>query len=159
MRAVLAKSLGSEAGEGEARAVAEGSYRVQLGICLLDTALDVRMGSRFHTTSERTGAIASWLRSTVYALGASGLPLGLVLLQNVYAQDSRTALCNLLAGELGFRHVVTQVGRTSLIARDSGLLVASRHKVLQQHFVPFPWHREWLHPACPCARGVHPAPR
>ena len=40
----------------------------QLGVCVADVALDVRMGSRFHTTSERTLAKCSWLRSLVYAL-------------------------------------------------------------------------------------------
>ena len=44
--------------------------------------------------------------------------------------------------ELGLRHIITQVGRTSLLSRDSGLLVASRFPVLYQHFVAFPWHRE-----------------
>ena len=158
-----------------------------LGVCMLDTALDARMGSRFHTTSERTRAIVSWLRSVTCALAAANDSLaegglGLVICQNVYAQDSRTDLFNLLAGELvcqcvlptsmilslslslgicentqkrarapnhdghtrsraythvqihmhthviqGFRHVVTQVGRKSLMSRDSGLLIASRY--------------------------------
>ena len=98
----------------------EGS--VDVGVCVVDAALDVRMGSRFHTTSERTIAICSWLRSLVDTLSAAPLPpaaprgggdkrgaggalavgaassLGMVVLQNVFAPDCRTALMNVLGG-------------------------------------------------------------
>jgi len=97
-------------------------------VCVADVALDVRMGSRFHTTSERTLATCSWLRSLVYALSngpaatstssggpllqpqpadagrarataaAAAFSLGVVVLQNVFAHDSRRALINVLGG-------------------------------------------------------------
>lgn len=95
-----------------------GSTDVSVSVCVVDAALDVRMGSRFHTTSERTIAICAWLRSLVYALSpapcwrsaqdnpgadagacaTSGFPLGVVVLQNVFAQDSRSALTRALGG-------------------------------------------------------------
>ena len=106
-------------GGGEPRGD-EGS--VGVGVCVVDVGLDVRMGSRFHTTSERTIVICSWLRSLVYALSAAPPPpaaqacggdeghdggrsavgsatsLGMVVLQNVFAPDCRTALMNVLGG-------------------------------------------------------------